>query len=180
MHTFSAGDIWLAIRRHTRTDRGMFRPQLADILAGLDANEREMTEARHAQESAARQLQSRRRGGHSAPPEFRAALEIHKEASRPDVKPEDRAQAAAMIDALADQLDTRAAGRPETVTDATRTCPGCADSPMTGRVVAPPDEDARGVAVATLKPCPDCSPGRFAAWQQGTLHAKPRAKETST
>lgn len=174
LQAFSAGDILLAVRRHLHSDRGQYRPQLADIFRGIDTHDREMAEQRRAQEHAVRQLTASRRG-RPAPPEFLAALEIHREASKPTAKPEERTQAAAMIDALAGQLDQRANGHAETVMDATRTCPGCADSPAAGWVAGPPGEDARGLPVPTAIPCPDCRPARYAAWQAGTLHT--RAKE---
>lgn len=175
LRTLAAGDVWLAIRAHLHGPRGMFRPQLADILAGVAAHHAEMREQLRAQEHAALQLERTRPGRKPPPPEYLRAREVLAEALASE-SPADRAAAAQMCDALADQLDERAAARPETAADAMRRCPGCASEPVEGFVTGKVGTDARGVEVGTVVPCPDCATQRYEAWAAGTLHVRVKVK----
>jgi hypothetical protein len=98
-----AGEVWLAIRRHRRESR--FPPSLAEILAAIDANFREMAEARRAQARAEARMTPV--PWVPMPPETKEALRILAEASKPE-NGIDRAQARAMIESLGQQIIERA------------------------------------------------------------------------
>jgi len=114
---FPASEVWDAIDR-CRCDvrpgpdgrpRGAWLPNLADILAAIDANWRERIAARR--ELEAKQARARRNsvGGVPAPPETREAIDLLRRSTLLPGNPDrlDPKTARARIDALADQLAER-------------------------------------------------------------------------
>jgi len=114
---FPAVEVWDAIDRCRRDvrpgpdgrPRGAWLPNLADILAAIDANWRERSKARHALET--QQAKTRRNsvGGTPIPPETKAAIDLLRRSTLLPGNP-DRLEpktARARIDALADQLAER-------------------------------------------------------------------------
>ena len=172
LEPLDAGDVWLAIRTIRREER--FRPTLASILAGVELHRRDMAAARQAQLALAARP-DHHRGGVPMPPETREALAILGEAAKPDGDV-DRQQAAAMIAALADQIEQRAQGRAESAADATRICPKCASSPVEGAVQyllpAGHPDNLGDHPLQVYVPCSSCRPGRHHTWKAGQLHLR--------
>jgi hypothetical protein len=100
-----AGEVWLAIRQLRREQK--WRPELAEILIACKLHRVEMAEQAEAQQ----RRRSLGRGGTPMPPETRRAREVLAETLGLNVTAQQKAEARAMIDALADQLDERLAGR---------------------------------------------------------------------
>lgn len=146
---FEAPEVWLAVRRCRREREWM--PTLHAVHEAIDANHRDDAERR---QQALRLVaaEQRRRRGVPMPPETRQALEILGGRIDGHI---DGSDARAMIEALADQLEARTGGRPETVVDATRRCPECATSPVVGWIVAVEETED---AVAQWARCPLCRP----------------------
>lgn len=108
-----AGDIWLAIRRLRREHH--FRPNLAEIMVACKIQRVEMAEQADRQRRRAAQGWG---SGTPMPPETRQALEILKETLRPETPRQQKAEAKAMIEALAAQLNERHPARDEERTSA--------------------------------------------------------------
>lgn len=147
---FEAPEVWLAVRRCRREREWM--PTLHAIHEAVDANHRDELDRRL---QAARMLAAagRRRRGVPMPPETRQAIDLLSGALEGRI---DGASARQMIEQLADQLQARTTGRPETAQDAMRRCPECATSPVVGWIVVVSETDH---VVAQWARCPLCRPG---------------------
>jgi len=159
--SFPEAEVWLAVER-VRREREWMPTGVAVILNAIDANHRELQEDRR-QALAAIQARPAARRGVPMPAETRQAIQLLAARMRGAL---DGPTARRMIDGLADQLEARVHAQPETLADATRTCPECATSAVAGWIDVPED------GVVAVQPCPMCQPGRHDAWKKGRLTAK--------
>jgi hypothetical protein len=117
LQAFPASEVWDAVDRHRRTITpgrdgrpvGHWRPELADLLAAIDANWRERSAARRQVEAKAARAARNGRGGVVMPPETREALRLLERSKLLPEHPDhlDSATARERIEDLADQLEVR-------------------------------------------------------------------------
>src|SRR6266508_2201467 len=172
LRPFPEPDVWLAVRRCRREQT--FRPALAQVLDAVDANDRDEREQRRTLAALAARPGSRRRGA-PMPTEAKRAVEILEDRLAGKLEP---AQAKAMINQLADQLERRLDGQPVRDPDpseATRICPDCATATVAGttdHVLAVGDPDnPYAHPVAVVVPCPGCRPVRAEVLAKGGMAA---------
>jgi hypothetical protein len=117
LQTFPASEVWDAIDRHRRDlsvngdgrPRGAWLPNLAEILAAVDANWRERSAERRQLLAHAARAERNGRGGVAAPAETRQARELLEQSKRLPGSPDylEPRTARERIDALAEQLANR-------------------------------------------------------------------------
>jgi hypothetical protein len=117
LQTFPASEVWDAIDRHRRDlsvngdgrPRGAWLPNLAEILAAVDANWRERSAERRQLLAHAARAERNGRGGVPMPPETREALRLLERSKLLPEHPDhlDPATARERIEDLADQLEVR-------------------------------------------------------------------------
>jgi hypothetical protein len=114
---FPAAEVWDAIDRCRRDlrpgpdgrPRGAWLPNLADILAAIDANWRERAKARRELEARQAKVAHNSRGGNPPPPETTEVRQLLERSKRLPGTPDylDRKIARPRIDVLAGQLNER-------------------------------------------------------------------------
>jgi hypothetical protein len=117
LDAFPAGEVWDAVDRHRRTITpgrdgrpvGHWRPELADLLAAIDANWRERSAERRELLAKAARAARNGRGGVPMPPETKEALRLLERSKLLPEHPDhlDPATARERIEDLADQVEER-------------------------------------------------------------------------
>lgn len=115
--SFPASEVWDAVDRHRRDltegrdgrPRGAWMPNLAELLAAVDANWRERSATQRELEARDRRAARNRQGGMPMPPETKEALRLLERSKLMPGHPDrlDPATARERIEALAEQLAER-------------------------------------------------------------------------